>query len=574
MAPMPSKAYKNEDFLNGPNARLLRIQCEFEEPRVRLEAHGIENIVMIFGSARSKNPEDYKTTLSELKEKVKTDPSVKPQLVRIERMEFLCRYHEETVKLARIITEFSMTRKSQGLPTYTVGTGAGPGMMEAANSGAWQAGGPSCGFGISLPFEKGLNPYVTPELGFEFHYFFTRKFWMAYKCMGLVVAPGGYGTADELFEILTLIQTQKIKHNPPVILFGKEYWEQVLHFDVMEECGLIGPEARKMVHTCDSAEEAFACLKEFWLLREAGDGAPSPSRKPIYETPSEPPLKKLRLAEEQVPERPMPPKAYKNLEFIKSNHCRVFRIQCEMEETRHRLEAECISNMVVFCGSGNVRTHAEHLAAFTAAAKEPTKNAEVIQHLAKQLPLLKYHQVSRDLARRLTAWSMERVKQGKPSYHVATGGENGLTESGNEGAWEAGGKSLAFSGNANKPVNKYVTPELAFVFHYFFTRKFWLAYKCMGLVALPGGFDTCDEVFELLTLMQTGKMKQKMPIVLIGEDYWKRAIQWQRMADYGMISDFDVQQLFFTDCADAAFQYITNFWERNEAEGHPCASKK
>jgi hypothetical protein len=536
---------------------------------VRLEANGIENIVMIFGSARSKTPEDYRNSLAELKEKVKTDASVKPQLVRLERMEFLCRYHEETVKLAKIITEFSMARKEQGLPSYTVGTGAGPGMMEAANSGAWKAGGPSCGFGISLPFEKGLNPYVTPELGFEFHYFFTRKFWMAYKCMGLVVSPGGYGTADELFEILTLIQTQKIKHCPPVILFGKEYWTQVLHFDVMEEFGLIGNEDKQMVYTCDTADEAFEHLKQFWLAREAGLGKPSPSQKPIYNKEEGAAVKKLKLSpEEAVPERPMPPKAYKNLSFIKSSHCRVFRIQCEMEETRHRLEAEGIANTLVFSGSGSVHSYAEHLAAFTEAAQDPVKNAATLQTLTKQQPLLKYHQVSRDLARRITAWSMGRVTQGKPSYHIATGGETGLTESANEGAWEAGGKSLAFSGNVvSKGVNKYVTPELAFVFHYFFTRKFWLAYKCMGLVALPGGFDTCDEVFELLTLMQTGKMKQKMPIVLIGEDYWKRSIHWQKMADYGMISDFDVTQLLFTDCADTAFQHITKFWEKNEADG-------
>merc|ERR1719155_151247 len=109
-------------------------------------------------------------------------------------MEFLCRYHDETVELAKLITEFSKERRERGLPAYTVGTGAGPGMMEAANEGAWRAKGPSVGFGISVPFEDRLNPYVTPELGFEFHYFFTRKFWMCYKCMGLVVAPGGLGT--------------------------------------------------------------------------------------------------------------------------------------------------------------------------------------------------------------------------------------------------------------------------------------------------------------------------------------------------------------------------------------------
>lgn len=568
-APKPQKAYKNEEFLNGAHARLLRIQCEFEEPRARLAQNGVENIVMIFGSARSKGPEEYRKNLAELRAKAATDPKVQPQLIRAERMQFLCRYHDETVKLSKLITEFSMSRE-KGLPTYTVGTGAGPGMMEAANEGAWRAGGRSCGFGISLPFETGLNPYVSPELGFEFHYFFTRKYWMAYKCMGLVVAPGGYGTCDELFEILTLMQTQKIKHRLPVVLFGREYWSEVLHLDVMEEFAVLGPAAKEMVYTCDNAEEALEHLKQFWLKQEAAGVMPSPALKPI-----EPPAKRLKLEplDGETPSRPMPAKAYKNLEFIKSSHSRIFRIQCEFEETKYRLESQNISNTLMFCGSAMVRNFASHLEAFVASSSNP--QSPDLQQLIKQQPLLKFHEVSRDLARRITAWSMERVKRGKSSYHVATGGGRGLQESANEGAWEAGGKSIAFSANVDhEGLNKYVTPELAFVFHYFFTRKFWMAYKCMGVVALPGGYGTCDEVFELLTLMQTGKMKQKMPIVLIGEDYWRRVISWQKMADYGMISDNDVEQLLFTDCADKAFRHITSFWENTEVNNLSCPSPK
>jgi uncharacterized protein (TIGR00730 family) len=364
--PAPPKAYKNEEFLNSSHARLLRIQCEFEEPRVRLQAHGIESIVMIFGSARSKPPQAYRAAIAELRQKVQDDPSAKPQLVRAERMEFLCRYHEETVKLARLITEYSEERKAKGLPTYTVGTGAGPGMMEAANEGAYRGGGQSVGFGISLPFEKGLNPYVTPELGFEFHYFFTRKFWMAYQCMGLVVAPGGYGTADELFEILTLMQTQKIKRTLPVILFGEEYWKQVLNFEAMEEFGLLNIDWRSMIHTCDCAEDAFEHLKKYWLSQE--DAPKSPARKPkqgIYRPSSmslndnsqlEPSAKRVKLGEHDLTDRPNPPKAYKNMAFIGSSESRVFRIQCEFEEVRHRLEVQGIQNTLFFAGSGSVKS--------------------------------------------------------------------------------------------------------------------------------------------------------------------------------------------------------------------------
>jgi len=144
-----------------------------------------------------------------------------------------------------------------------------------------------------------------------------------------------------------------------------------------------------------------------------------------------------------------------------------------------------------------------------------------------------------------------------------------LLESANEGAWEAGGKSLGLSGAVatHTAFNRYVTPELAFTFHYFFVRKFWMAYKCMGVVAFPGGFGTCDELFEILTLMQTGKIRRKMPIVLVGTEYWKNVIRWQKMADYGMISDFDVTQLLFTDSANEAFQHITSFWEAQEVDG-------
>mmetsp|Transcript_28521 Transcript_28521/g.62231 ORF Transcript_28521/g.62231 Transcript_28521/m.62231 type:complete len:590 (+) Transcript_28521:47-1816(+) len=565
--PSPPRAYKKMDFLNSGNARILRIMCEFEEPRVRLEANGIDNIVMIFGSARSKSREEYDAALAELRTKVKSDPSVQPSLTRLERMDFLCRYHEETKKLAGLITKFSMERKAQGLPTYAVGTGAGPGMMESANEGAWRAGGDSLGFGISLPFETGLNPYVTPELGFEFHYFFTRKYWMSYKCQGLVVAPGGYGTCDELFEILTLMETGKIKRKLPVILFGEQYWKDVLNLDMMVASGLASPSELKRLYICDTAEDAFNHLKTFWLNAEA-------EKKAASEAPAaEPPAKRQATngsrANAAEPERPCPQKAYKNIDFIKSPHSRQFRILCEFEETRLRLEAHNINNVLLFVGSGRLKNHDGHIQALADAYK--SNDAEATDLLARQQPFLRYHHIARDLARQVTSWSLARHESGKASYHVATGGGEGLLESVNEGAWEAGGKSLAFSsgsysmGTGN--VNRYVTPELAFKFHYFFTRKFWMAYKCMGLVAMPGGIGTCDELFEILTLMQTGKITRKFPVVLFGVDYWKKAVQWQKMADYGMISDDDVAHLLFTDSADTAFRHIVSYWESIEVDG-------
>jgi len=167
---------------------------------------------------------------------------------------------EVTTDLAKRLTEWSRERTKQGKAAYVVGTGGGPGMMEAANKGARLAKGPSVGFGISLPFEDRLNPYVSPELAFEFHYFFTRKFMMSYKCMGLVVAPGGLGTCDELFEVMTLMQTGKIKRRLPIILIGKKFWNACINWDAFVEYGMISEEDAKQLVFVDTADEAWEAL--------------------------------------------------------------------------------------------------------------------------------------------------------------------------------------------------------------------------------------------------------------------------------------------------------------------------
>merc|ERR1711924_406589 len=261
---------------------------ELQQPGQQLEKEGVENIVMFFGSARAKSKEEYQKALAEAQAKADQSPEdneKKAALERLEKQAFPIPFYEATRDLAEKLTRWNIERQPGTRitkPTYTVGTGGGPGIMQAANEGAYRAGGKSCGLGISLPFEDRLNPYCTPELSFEFHYFFTRKFWMAYKCMGLVVAPGGYGTADELFEILTLINTGKIPKKLPVILFGEEYWDQVFgkeKFEVMEKYGLISKQKRTdLVFTCDTAEAAFEHLKKFWLADEATGVHHSPKR--------------------------------------------------------------------------------------------------------------------------------------------------------------------------------------------------------------------------------------------------------------------------------------------------------
>jgi len=261
--PKPAKAYKNSDFLNSHDARLIRVMCELQEPGARLDRQNIENVVMFFGSARARPKDQYEAALAEAKVKVSANPedaSAQAALVRLEKQAFLVPMWDVTKELARRLTEWSAARSKQGQPAYVVGTGAGPGMMEAANRGAWEAKGPSIGFGISLPFEDRLNPFVTPELGFEFHYFFTRKFWMCYKCMGLVVAPGGLGTCDELFELMTLMQTGKVKRKLPIILIGKKFWQACIKWEVFVDYGMISEADTAQLKFVDTADEAFEAL--------------------------------------------------------------------------------------------------------------------------------------------------------------------------------------------------------------------------------------------------------------------------------------------------------------------------
>jgi len=263
--PRPQKSYRNSEFLNSDSARLIRIMCELEEPRVRMEEKGVDRVVMFFGSARAKPKAQYEAALKEAQAKVAATPDdvrAQASLERLKKQAFLIPMFDTTRDLARMLTEWSVQRTKEGKHGYVVGTGAGPGMMQAANHGAALAHGPSLGFGISLPFEDGLNPYVTPDLGFEFHYFFTRKFWMTWRCMGLVVAPGGLVTCDELFELITLIQTGKLKRTMPVILIGKQFWRECINWKAFVDYGMISEEDANQLCFADTAQEAFDYLRE------------------------------------------------------------------------------------------------------------------------------------------------------------------------------------------------------------------------------------------------------------------------------------------------------------------------
>jgi len=235
----PLKAYKNLDFLTSPDARIIRVLSEFVAPQGRLRRAGVRNTVVFFGSARAIAPED------------------KPEDERAKR---LSRYYEYAAALAKKISVWSQTIENPRKRFYLC-TGGGPGIMEAANRGAREAGADSVGLNISLPMEQNPNPYQKHDLSFEFHYFFIRKFWFFYLAKALVVFPGGLGTLDELFELLTLVQTRKTHKYMPIVLFGSEFWNEVVNFEALVKWGTIAREDLDLFRIFDDVDEAFEYLQ-------------------------------------------------------------------------------------------------------------------------------------------------------------------------------------------------------------------------------------------------------------------------------------------------------------------------
>jgi uncharacterized protein (TIGR00730 family) len=267
---MPQKAYKNLDFLSSQEARSVRILTEYLEPRTRFAHYHVRDTVVFFGSARALPPERAAELLAHARQS--QDPDA---LRRAESAVLLARYYDDCRELAHRLTLWS--KSLQGASRrFIVCSGGGPGIMEAANRGASEAHGISIGLGISLPSEPAANPYITRELGFEFHYFFMRKFWLVYPAKALVVFPGGFGTMDELFELLTLVQTRKIQKRLPIVLYGEEFWRDLLHLDTLVRWGTISPEDLTLFRIIDSVDEAFDHLKtvltELYLEGEPASG--------------------------------------------------------------------------------------------------------------------------------------------------------------------------------------------------------------------------------------------------------------------------------------------------------------
>lgn len=259
-----TKTYNNPVFINSPEARNIRILCELTAPKAQFEKNHIENTIVFFGSARSISYDDARKnveTLVQEKEGNSPGTDIDKRLAGAQAALKLAEYYDHSAALAKKLTEWSMTIPEDKKRFY-ICSGGGPGMMEAANMGSSQAGGDSIGLNISLPFEQEPNRYESHHLSFEFHYFFIRKFWFAYLAKALVAFPGGFGTMDELFEILTLIQTEKIKKTIPIILFGREFWQNFLNFDFLVEWGVISAKDLKLFKFFDDTDEAFDYLKD------------------------------------------------------------------------------------------------------------------------------------------------------------------------------------------------------------------------------------------------------------------------------------------------------------------------
>jgi uncharacterized protein (TIGR00730 family) len=271
MDPTKSKgaplAYQNEPFLNSPDGRILRILAEYAEPLSRFRREQIQDTVVFFGSARFHGRSAAEKMLAEAQAK---GVGAGEDLPRAQAALNMSRYYEDARKLAYLLTEWSITIPARRR-RFVVTTGGGPGIMEAANLGAKEAGGKTIGLNINLPFEQSANPYITPALNFEFHYFFMRKFWFAYLAKALVIFPGGFGTLDELFEILTLAQTDKLAKKILVVIYGSKYWKKLINFQEMIDAGTISANDVNLFKLVDSPEEGFEVLRNGLTEYHLGD---------------------------------------------------------------------------------------------------------------------------------------------------------------------------------------------------------------------------------------------------------------------------------------------------------------
>ncbi len=277
-APAYQRAYEYLSFLNREDLRPVRLQLELLKPELNLQEQGITSTVVVFGSTRTVTRAEMKPVVKRLEKRLKARPgdrNRKAELAIARRLLVKSRYYDEARKFARLVSECG---QSEGRCDYVIVTGGGPGLMEAANRGAHDVGAKNIGLNITLPFEQEPNPYITPELCFQFHYFALRKMHFLMRAKAMVAFPGGYGTMDELFEALTLVQTGKVK-SLPVILFGKEFWSRAVDLEFLRDEGTIGEEDLSLFRYAETAEEAWDKIQSYYRKRGGGVSPSAGKRK-------------------------------------------------------------------------------------------------------------------------------------------------------------------------------------------------------------------------------------------------------------------------------------------------------
>jgi uncharacterized protein (TIGR00730 family) len=279
--PQQPLAYLDSEFLESEEGRPIRIMSEYLDPLRRFKDQKIQDTVVFFGSARVDSRERAERALNTLRARGVSDADehYENEMKRSRKAVEWARFYEDARELARLLSSWTMSLQSEN-HRFVVTSGGGPGIMEAANRGAREGGGKTIGLNIRLPFEQGANPYITDGLHFEFHYFFMRKFWFAYMAKALVVFPGGFGTLDEMFEILTLVQTDKLSKKIGVVLYGREYWEKVLDLQPMSEWGAIAEKDLELLHYADTPADAFQHLRDHLIAHHIEPTTPQEAATP------------------------------------------------------------------------------------------------------------------------------------------------------------------------------------------------------------------------------------------------------------------------------------------------------
>ena len=262
----PKPPHEDQEFLESTPARPLRIMAEYLQPLMQLKKENIGDTIVMFGSARIESRETALGRYTRLKKRktaklgAKAGAAHRLALSNAKSALEMSRYYEEARELSHKITSWASSLGPKPR-RFVICSGGGPGIMEAANRGAYEAGGKSIGLSIELPHEQFSNPYISPELSLNFHYFFMRKLWFAQIAKALIVFPGGFGTMDELWEMMTLLQTGKLSKKNMILIYGRRYWEQVLNFKAMVRWGMINPEEYKLIQFADTVEEAFEKIR-------------------------------------------------------------------------------------------------------------------------------------------------------------------------------------------------------------------------------------------------------------------------------------------------------------------------